>query len=43
MGAKYIPTIKDQKAAQSWLKKQNPGVPGFKKKSAPKSDGKKKS
>lgn len=36
MGAKYIPTIKDQKAAQSWLKKQNPGVPGFKKQAAPK-------
>jgi hypothetical protein len=33
MGAKYLPTIKDQKASQSYFKKQNPGVPGFKKSS----------
>ena len=33
MGAKYIPTIKDQKASQSFLKKQNPNHPAFKKSS----------
>ncbi len=33
MGAKYIPTIKDQKANQSFLKKQNPNHPAFKKSS----------
>jgi hypothetical protein len=31
MGAKYIPTVKDQKALQRYQGKQNPGKPGFKK------------
>jgi hypothetical protein len=35
MGAKYIPTNKDRKAAQSFLKKQDPNHPAFKKASAP--------
>ena len=32
MGAKYLPTVKDQKAAVRFLKKQNP-PPDFKKSS----------
>lgn len=31
MGAKYIPSIRDQKAAQRWRKRDNPNLPGFKK------------
>lgn len=33
MGAKYIPTIKDLKANQSFIKKQHPNHPVFKKSS----------
>ena len=31
MGAKYIPSVKEQKALQRYQGKQNPGKPGFKK------------
>lgn len=34
MGAKYLPTVKDQKASQRFQKKQNPHLPGFTKSSA---------
>ncbi len=35
MGAKYLPTIKDQKASLSFQKRNTPNLPGFKKTAVP--------